>query len=216
MKNLIIKPNELYSDVIIQFSDNYILDKHIYVEVPKQYEVIAYVNGQVKFRENEGTHLIFKKNKEFLKKDFKVAFVQKKALPDIIWGFGNINVNNERLKECYRIGANGTLQFEVADRQKMVDSFPWGNDITVEMIKEKIMPSIKNLGADVLSKYFANTNVSVFEINSKLEDIRLQLMKSFSNETIIKGLGLKINSLTINPIHVNDEDLEVIRNRING
>jgi hypothetical protein len=29
-------------------------------------------------------------------------------------------------------------------------------------------------------------------------------------------MGLKIKSLTVNPIHVNDEDLDVIRNRING
>ena len=216
MKELIVKPRDLYNEVIVQYSDSHIVDKHIFVEVPKQYEMIAYIDGQIKYRENEGTHQVIKKNKDFKNKEFKAAFIQKKALPDIIWGFGNINVNNERLKECYRIGANGTLQFEIEDRQKIADSFPWGNDITVEMIKEKIMPSIKNVGADLLSTYFANTSVSVFEINSKLDEIRVQLVQSFTNDPIIKDMGLKIKSLTVNPIHVNDEDLDVIRNRING
>ena len=57
---------------------------------------------------------------------------------------------------------------------------------------------------------------SVFEINSKLEDIRIQLFNSLSNELIIKNMGLKVKSLVVNIIHVNDDDLDIIRNHING
>ena len=216
MKEMIITPQEINNDIIIQFSDDYIVEKNLVVDVPNQYEMIGYINGKVSFRENDGRYIIYKINKDFLKKKFKVAFIKKKALPDIIWGFGDINVNNQRLKECYRVGSNGTLQFEIIDRVKLVDSFIWGKNISVDMIKFKIIPVIKNIGADVLSKYFANTDVSVFEINSKLEDIRIQLFNSLSNELIIKNMGLKVKSLVVNIIHVNDDDLDIIRNHING
>ncbi len=216
MKEMIITPQEINNDIIIQFSDDYIVEKNLVVDVPNQYEMIGYINGKVSFRENDGRYIIYKINKDFLKKNFKVAFIKKKALPDIIWGFGDINVNNQRLKECYRVGSNGTLQFEIIDRVKLVDSFIWGKNISVDMIKFKIIPVIKNIGADVLSKYFANTDVSVFEINSKLEDIRIQLFNSLSNELIIKNMGLKVKSLVVNIIHVNDDDLDIIRNHING
>lgn len=216
MKEMIITPQEINNDIIIQFSDDYIVEKNLVVDVPNQYEMIGYINGKVSFRENDGRYIIYKINKDFLKKNFKVAFIKKKALPDIIWGFGDINVNNQRLKECYRVGSNGTLQFEIVDRVKLVDSFIWGKNISVDMIKFKIIPVIKNIGADVLSKYFANTDVSVFEINSKLEDIRIQLFNSLSNELIIKNMGLKVKSLVVNIIHVNDDDLDIIRNHING
>lgn len=216
MKEMIITPQEINNDIIIQFSDDYIVEKNLVVDVPNQYEMIGYINGKVSFRENDGRYIIYKINKDFLKKNFKVAFIKKKALPDIIWGFGDINVNNQRLKECYRVGSNGTLQFEIIDRVKFVDSFIWGKNISVDMIKFKIIPVIKNIGADVLSKYFANTDVSVFEINSKLEDIRIQLFNSLSNELIIKNMGLKVKSLVVNIIHVNDDDLDIIRNHING
>lgn len=216
MKEIIITPQEINNDIIIQFSDDYIVEKNLVVDVPNQYEMIGYINGKVSFRENDGRYIIYKINKDFLKKNFKVAFIKKKALPDIIWGFGDINVNNQRLKECYRVGSNGTLQFEIIDRVKLVDSFIWGKNISVDMIKFKIIPVIKNIGADVISKYFANTDVSVFEINSKLEDIRIQLFNSLSNELIIKNMGLKVKSLVVNIIHVNDDDLDIIRNHING
>lgn len=216
MKEIIITPQEINNDIIIQFSDDYIVEKNLVVDVPNQYEMIGYINGKVSFRENDGRYIIYKINKDFLKKNFKVAFIKKKALPDIIWGFGDINVNNQRLKECYRVGSNGTLQFEIIDRVKLVDSFIWGKNISVDMIKFKIIPVIKNIGADVLSKYFANTDVSVFEINSKLEDIRIQLFNSLSNELIIKNMGLKVKSLVVNIIHVNEDDLDIIRNHING
>ncbi len=216
MKEIIITPQEINNDIIIQFSDDYIVEKNLVVDVPNQYEMIGYINGKVSFRENDGKYIIYKINKDFLKKNFKVAFIKKKALPDIIWGFGDINVNNQRLKECYRVGSNGILQFEIIDRVRLVDSFNWGKNISVDMIKFKIIPVIKNIGADVLSKYFANTDVSVFEINSKLDDIRLQLFNSLSNELIIKNMGLKVKSLVVNIIHVNDDDLDIIRNHING
>lgn len=216
MKEVIITPNKINDDTIIQFSDNYIIDRNTIVEVPNQYEMIGYIDGKVSFRENDGKYTIYKINKDFLKRNFKVSFIKKKALPDIIWGFGDINVNNQRLKECYRVGANGVLQIEVSDRIKFVDSFTWGKDVSIDMIKFKMLPVIKNIGADVLSKYFSNTLVSVFEINSKLEEIRVQLFNALSNEIIIKNMGIKVKSLAVNIIHVNESDLEVIRNRING
>lgn len=204
------------NDVIVQYSDGYIINKDTVLEVPNQYVAIAYVDGKMKFRQGPGEYPIYKINKDFLKSELKVAFIKKQAIPSLIWGFGNINVNNERLKEAYRVGANGQLQFKIVGVNDLLNSFSFAKDITSEMIKENVIPVIKNIGADVLAKYFANTSISVFEINSKLEEIREKLLDALVTDNAFKGLGLEIINLTLNPIHVPEEDLEIIRNRINN
>ena len=56
MKEIIITPQEINNDIIIQFSDDYIVEKNLVVDVPNQYEMIGYINGKVSFRENDGRY----------------------------------------------------------------------------------------------------------------------------------------------------------------
>ena len=65
MKEIIITPQEINNDIIIQFSDDYIVEKNLVVDVPNQYEMIGYINGKVSFRENDGKYIIYKINKIF-------------------------------------------------------------------------------------------------------------------------------------------------------
>ena len=142
----------------------------------------------------------------------RIAFVHAKAIPETMWGF----VNNERLREAYRVGANGTYQIEIADYGKLIGAFPTGVSITVESIKERMNALIRSVGIPILGGCFANTSVSVFEVSSLLGDIRKQMQDALTGEAKVKAMGIRITALTVAGIHVNEEDLELIRDRINA
>lgn len=55
------------NDVIVQYSNGYIINNDTILEVPNQYIAIAYVDGKMKFRQGPGEYLIYKINKDFLK-----------------------------------------------------------------------------------------------------------------------------------------------------
>ena len=75
---------------------------------------------------------------------------------------------------------------------------------------------LRSVGIPVLSGCFANTTVSVFEISSLLGNIRKQMQNALTEETKLNVMGIRITALTVAGIHVNEEDLELIRERINA
>ena len=145
----------------------------------------------------------------------KIAFIHVTAIPEMPWGFGNIQVNNERLKEAYRVGANGAFQIKITDFTKLMGAFSGDGEITVDDIKEKVLSLIKTIGVELVGACFANTDVSVFEISSLVGKIRENLFEKLSKESKLADMGIKIANLTVAGIHVNEEDLELIRDRIN-
>ena len=131
------------------------------------------------------------------------------------WGIGNIQVNNERLKEAYRVGANGAFQIKITDFTKLMSAFSGDGEITVDDVKEKVLSLIKTIGVELVGACFANTDVSVFEISSLVGKIREDLFEKLSKESKLADMGIKIANLTVAGVHVNEEDLELIRDRIN-
>ena len=75
---------------------------------------------------------------------------------------------------------------------------------------------IRSVGIPILGGCFANTSVSVFEVSSLLGDIRKQMQDALTGEAKVKAMGIRITALTVAGIHVNEEDLELIRDRINA
>jgi membrane protease subunit (stomatin/prohibitin family) len=218
MKELIIHLKDENSDSIIQFSEIYSVNKKLYITVPNQYKAIVYIDEKVSFRIEPciKTSIYEQYGKEYLGKQVRVAFIMAKSLPQMAWGFGNIQVNNEKLKEAYRVGTNGKYIIDIIDYVKLINSFSMNEPITIDKIREKSISAIKTIGIPILSACFANTDTSVFEISSLTGKIRENMIIELKKEMIFSELGIKLNSLTIDGIHVNDEDLEIIRNRING
>ena len=132
------------------------------------------------------------------------------------WGFGNIQVNNERLKEAYRVGANGKYATELLQPTKMIACFPAGEDITVDALRERTISAVKNIGVSLLGTYFAGTEISVFEIASCMNDFRAKFLKALQAEPVFTDMGLTVKDLTVDGIHVPEEDIEDIRSRINA
>lgn len=217
MKELVYKPINTGDGVIVQYTDSFILDKGMKISVPNQYIVVVFDNEKISFRVEPCVgKVIFKEyGKNFLGHTMKIAFIHVTAIPEMPWGFGNIQVNNERLKEAYRVGANGMFQIKITDFTKLMGAFSGDGEITVDDVKEKVLSLIKTIGVELVGACFANTDVSVFEISSLVGKIREELFEKLSKESKLVDMGIKIANLTVAGVHVNEEDLELIRDRIN-
>ena len=212
-----IEPKIVNDDVLIQVSEPTEITKKTRVTVPVQYNAYAFVDQRLLFRIDAciNKDLIKLCDKDYLGKQIRIAFVAKRAMAQSAWGFGNIQVNNVRLKEAYRIGANGKFSIEITDHVKLIQSFPNSSEITIDQIREKTISTLKTIGTPILGEYFSNTDTSVFEMSSLIADFRNKFMDGLQDERIFSEMGVKIATLTVDGFHANEDDLEMIRNRIN-
>ena len=212
-----IEPMVVNDDVLIQVSEPTEITKKTRVTVPVQYNAYAFVDQKLLFRIDAciNKELIKLCDKDYLGKQIRIAFVAKRAMAQSAWGFGNIQVNNVRLKEAYRIGANGKFSIEITDHVKLIQCFPNSSEITIDQIREKTISTLKTIGTPILGEYFSNTDTSVFEMSSLIGDFRDKFMEGLQDERIFAEMGVKIATLTVDGFHANEDDLEMIRNRIN-
>lgn len=217
MKKSILQPMISDESVIVQFTDTVMFDKAIAVTVPNGYTAYVFSDEKAQFRiEPCSEKKIVSYGKELLGKNGRIAFVRTKPLPPMAWGFGNIQVNNERLKEAYRVGANGKYTAELLQPTKMIACFPAGEDITSDALRERTISAVKTIGISLLGTYFAGTEISVFEIASCMNDFRAKFLKALQTEPVFTDMGLTVKDLTVDGIHVPEEDIESIRSHINA
>ena len=216
MKKIILQPVTADEEVIVQFTERTTVDKGLFVTVPNGYIAYAFIDEKPQFRlEPCEQKRMADYGKDILGHRCRIAFIRTKPLPAIKWGFGNVQVNNERLKEAYRAGANGQCNAELVQPTKLINYFTDDEDITVERLRERILPIIKNLGESILGNFFANTDISVFEISAHAAAFREKLLASLKGETAFSDMGLELKDISAN-IYVNEEDVELIRSRINA
>ena len=217
MKKSVLQPMIADESVIVQFTDTVVFDKAIAVTVPNGYMAYVFADEKAQFRiEPCSEKKIVSYGKELLGKNGRVAFVRTKPLAPMAWGFGNIQVNNEKLKEAYRVGANGKYTAELLQPTKMIAFFPAGRDITADALRERTISAVKNIGVSLLGTYFAGMEISVFEIASCMSDFRTKFLRALQAEPVFADMGLTVKDLTVDGIHVPEEDIESIRSRINA
>lgn len=216
MKKVVLEPTSREEGVLVQFTDPAVVDKALTIKVPSGFRAVVYLNERSEFRiePTEGKRIV-EYGKQYLDATCRVAFIRDTLVPQMMWGFGLINVNNERLKEAYRIGANGKYSVEITEAAKLLKGLGGDNAITIDRIRDETKATIRTVGTAILGKYFSNTEISVFEISAHLDEIREKLIASLKNEPAFSLLGLKLRDLTVDGIHIPDEDLELIRDRIN-
>lgn len=217
-KNYTVEPIAVNEDVLIQLSSPVEISKKTKISVPNQYKAIAFIDQKPQFRIEPCINKEFVKSygKEYIGKQLKIAFISNRTLAQSAWGFGNIQVNNEGLKEAYRIGANGKFSIEITDYAKLIQSIPNENAITIDQVREKSISTIKTVGTPILGEYFSKTSTSVFEMSSLIGDFREKFIIALQSEDIFSNMGIKISTLTVDGFHANEDDLELIRNRINA
>lgn len=216
-KRLAIQPSALNEDVLIQISPSTEITKHTKITVPIHYKAIAFVDQKPLFRIEPCIEKEFLKTygKEYSGKHLRVAFIASRTLGQSPWGFGNIQVNNEGLKEAYRVGANGKFSIEILDYARTIQAFPNIDIITLEQIREKSISTLKTVGVPILGDYFSKTSTSVFEMSSLISDFRDKFMAALQEEKIFTNMGIRISTLTVDGFYANEEDLQLIRSRIN-
>ena len=217
-KNYTVEPIAVNEDVLIQLSSPVEISKKTKISVPNQYKAIAFIDQKPQFSFEPCINKEFVKSygKEYIGKQLKIAFISNRTLAQSAWGFGNIQVNNEGLKEAYRIGANGKFSIEITDYAKLIQAIPNENTITIDQVREKSISTIKTVGTPILGEYFSQTSTSVFEMSSLIGDFREKFITALQDEKIFANMGIKISVLTVDGFHANEEDLELIRNRINA
>ena len=217
-KGYTVEPIVANEDVLIQLSKAVKITKKTNVSIRTQYKAIAFIDQKALFRIEPCINKEFVKTygKEYIGKELRIAFVSNRTLAQSAWGFGNIQVNNEGLKEAYRIGANGKFSIEITDYAKLIQTFPNSHEITIDQIREKSISTLKTVGTPILGDYFSNTTTSVFEMSSLVADFRDKFMAALQEEKIFSNMGIKVATLTVDGFHANEDDLEIIRNRINA
>jgi membrane protease subunit (stomatin/prohibitin family) len=217
-KNYTVEPIAVNEDILIQLSSPVEISKKTKISVPNQYKAIAFIDQKPQFRIEPCINKEFVKSygKEYIGKQLKIAFISNRTLAQSAWGFGNIQVNNEGLKEAYRIGANGKFSIEITDYAKLIQAIPNENTITIDQVREKSISTIKTVGTPILGEYFSKTSTSVFEMSSLIGDFRERFIIALQSEDIFSNMGIKISTLTVDGFHANEDDLELIRNRINA
>lgn len=125
-------------------------------------------------------------------------------------------MKNDKLKETYRVGANGQYLLRILDAGKLIKSFGTDQNIDIEMLTSRTKLIITTVGRPLLSKCFAGTQTSVFEINSLTDDLRSKMFEAVKSEMLFKDIGVELRALTLNGIHVDEEDMELIRSRIDA
>lgn len=216
MKKIILQPVTADEEVIVQFTEKTTVDKGLCVTVPNGYIAYAFIDERPQFRlEPCEQKRMADYGKDILGHRCRIAFIRTKPLPAVKWGFGNIQVNNKRLKEAYRAGANGQCNAELVQPTKLIACFTDDEDISVERLRGRILPIIKTTGTAILGNFFAGTDISVFEISAHAAAFREKLFKSLKGETAFGGMGLELKDISVN-IYVNEEDVELIRSRINA
>ncbi len=214
-KKIILEPI-IDENLIVQFSESVELTKDVYLTVPRQYKAYIYIDEKLELiAKNTAKNKVFEllaKEKSYLKKQVRVAFVNT-LFPRILWGVGDVQVKNDKLKQSYRVGVNGECVFEVVNDRAFINSFKFGTSISIDDIKKRILSSLQMTAADALSSIFADTDVSVFEMTSKTEEMRDEIVNKVNAENLIKDLGITVNSLTAK-IFIPEEDLIKIKNAI--
>ena len=214
-KKIILEPI-IDENLIVQFSESVELTKDVYLTVPRQYKAYIYIDEKLELiAKNTAKNKVFEllaKEKSYLKKQVRVAFVNT-LFPRILWGVGDVQVKNDKLKQSYRVGVNGECVFEVVNDRAFINSFKFGTSISIDDIKKRILSSLQMTAADALSSIFADTDVSVFEMTSKTEEMRDEIVNKVNAENLIKDLGITVNSLTAK-MFIPEEDLIKIKNAI--
>ena len=213
-----INPLTDHQDVLIQVVKDIELTKKCVVSANSSYLVMILVdNKPICTIKNCRDKVIYKEiGKEYLGSLITILFVLNTTIIESSWGFGDVYVNNSRLKEAYRLGTNGEYVLKINDPFLLYLAMPLESQITTSIIHQKVFSSIKTVGVTLLSSYFSFSDVSIFEIGSKIMEFRDKFLEMINEQKVLELLGIEIVSLTVNTIKAPEDDMNKIKERINS
>ena len=212
-----IEPYVSDIETIVQFSGTYNLDKNFVLNVPDGYVAHIYIDEKPLIRKDKGTDINLLKllGKDYKDKAFKVAFFRTNELPELKWGFGQINVKNTKVGEAYTVGANGSYKLKIKDLGRLTATVGTQENITLDMIKERTKGIFKKVGVPVLSDLCSNTTVSALNITSLIGEFKSTFEKELNTQedgvAALKKYGMELKEFSVSVIFIPDEDRENLK-----
>ena len=206
-----IKPSIQTKDLIVEFSEKFVVDRKTTVDIPRDYQALVFSNEELQFKINpDSEYKIGKENKDFLKSTCKIAFV-KTAESSHLWGHRFSFTDAE---DQYEVMTSGEYRFKVVDAPQLIRQWPDGgvlvNDMHVKVLLKAIQQGIGTvvkekilLGMDKLA--IANENTEeILECLSKIDVLKRNGVE-ISN-IIIENLSWTKKSAAPQPIAEKKED----------
>ena len=195
-------------DVLVEYSPSIKLDKDVYVTVPSDYTAYFASNEMyvAKISNCKEESLLRIVGKDFKGDDVKVAFIRNIPLSLEPWGFGELKVNDEKLHLSITIGCNGKYQLQITNPNRLLKAFSNNGSVTLKMVKDKTKPLIEPKVRPLLSKYFKEHGLNIYELDSHLDDIQVQIKKTLIKEDVYRDLGLRIKEFTLNGIYIPESE----------
>lgn len=227
MRHIVLDFN--LKEILIYGANNIKIDKNTYLSVPEGFKAIVTLGGHRIGREiGPCNYVSLMEKMEFNKKDlnasenYSVYFVADRyKLLTFLWGTSAQEYDKE-YEVDYKWGANGTYTVSIDDPivllksiegrpnpilKKHIDSFE--TDMLFSHVRMQVTNSI--------SKFIKNENISVFSLNSKLNDVSGEIKKAFLDyDAITNKMGLKFIDIAVKEIGINEDEMERVRKAIEG
>lgn len=215
MENFVVKPMTDDYDVVIQFTDEFVLDDDTTFIVPLVYDAFVLIDKRVAFKIRGGIQFTGCKE-EYKGRPCRVAFVSSCQLPNLMWGLMGVQINNARLNETYRLGARGEYYIEIDDIAKLVHEFETQPIVTTNVLRAKLARIFQTASEQALINILSESEMSVLQLYSHKKDLEKSLSAALANAPAFSEFGISISSIRINSFDISDEDLQQILNRQNS
>jgi len=132
-----IKPSAEANKRIVEFSEEFVVDRKTIVEIPRDYQALVFSNEKIQFKINPtAKYEIGKQNKDYLKSTCKIAFI-KTSDSAHLWGYG-FNFEDVPTKTTYDVKVSGEYRFKITDAPQLIKQ--WSNgDVLVSDMHEKVL-----------------------------------------------------------------------------
>lgn len=202
---------------LLQVAEPVVLSKKVKVTVPEGFNASVTVN-------NDEDHLcrldpcvelklLERLGKTYKGKQVKIVYYPKSASTIRAgWGIGGLHVRNDKLLQDYTVGANGSFTVEIDNYKALLYAFPDKKSVMLDDVKGKISSSFNERAKKILADYFANDNVSVFEINTYIQDFGEKLKEAMKYNEEFSKYGVKLDTVNVAGFYVPEDDIERIRN----
>lgn len=210
-KKVYIKPLHEDSDIIVQFSDPFLVTKKTYVTVPENYMAFVYENGARTVRLEDGKdNCLFKMNKKNKGKELQIEYILSGVKLQIPWGFGGISACDSETDSTFHVGANGQCFVDI-DPLRLTQTFAVNEQITTDRVHERYIAVMRDVGVGILSDFFGSKPVSVLDVNTLTHDLQEKMLFSLRDHQSLVDIGLHVTNLTVAGIHVNTDDFARIQ-----
>lgn len=186
--------------------------------VHESQKAIFFLNGEALDMFGPGRHTLETQNIPLLTKKLfgkitgktpfrsELYFINMAEHMSIEWGVGNINFVDEQNNDyVFNIGASGEMSFKVSDPRKLlVKVLGVESELNKDNIRRIFMAPIRTYVTSILPNVLRNNHISIFDVDTKLDEISSIMLKRIDAE--MEDYGVHLVKFWINNVRKPVED----------